>query len=258
MPFIRADRPLYRRLVLAIDGLEKQGKTHFALTAPPPIYMLSFDAGSEGVVQKFQHQKAIHEAEYKVPRPKKGMTESQVIEQMDRVWEQFIEDYETALTEAATVVVDTASEMWELLRLARLGKLLQVKPHHYTQCNQEYRDMIRLAIDGTANLILLHKMKAEWLESNGKANKTGRYERLGFGETGFLAQMNAHSWRDLDGAFHLTLKDSRHNPDLAGADLSGPMLNFDTLLDLVFGENDSSSVTQPNGSSSITPHDVSG
>ena len=43
-----------RRLIASLEGREKVGKTHFALTAPPPILFFNIDIGTEGVVGKFQ------------------------------------------------------------------------------------------------------------------------------------------------------------------------------------------------------------
>ena len=43
----------YLRLVVRVGGLEKEGKTHFALTAPGPIGAIDMDRGMEGVVEKF-------------------------------------------------------------------------------------------------------------------------------------------------------------------------------------------------------------
>ncbi len=45
--------------------------------------------------------------------------------------------------EIKSIVIDTASEAWELVRLARFGKLTQVMPQHYGPVNTEFRDMIK-------------------------------------------------------------------------------------------------------------------
>ena len=51
---------LPRRLVMRISAHEKDGKTHFGLTAPPPIGVMNIDRGLEGVVEKFAKVKEIH------------------------------------------------------------------------------------------------------------------------------------------------------------------------------------------------------
>ena len=72
-----------------------------------------------------------------------------------------ISSYQWALAEPAvrTISVDTATELWELLRMARFGKLTQVMPYQYGPVNAEFRSLIRMAYASDKNLILLHKMR---------------------------------------------------------------------------------------------------
>ena len=212
-----------RRALLSICGREKQGKTHFALTAPGPIALIDMDIGTEGVIEKFT-DKEIYYLDFKPP-------EDKVLAETD--WERLVEGVTTVLEhdEIRTLIWDTATEGWELLRMARFGKLSQVMPHQYGPVNAEWRRLIRKAYDSDVNLILLHKMKKKYV--NDKWN--GTYERSGFADIGFLAQCNAEVSRDTEtGEFRCHVIDSRQNPDLANVDLEGPMCNFETLLDLVF------------------------
>lgn len=224
-----------RRLVIAVDGLDKEGKSNFLLTAPGPIAYQNFDTGTEGVIEKFQTSKIIHRADYKV-KILKGMSPEQAIGAAAPAWEQFVEDYKIALDQGIkgkikTIGWDTASENWEILRLARLGKLTQVMPHHYTALNTEYRNLVREVFDTPLNMVLLHKLKPEWKDStgSGKGNKTGNYERAGFGDMAFLVQINVICWRDKDGHFHVTVKNCRQNPAVAGLDLVDEMASFKWL-----------------------------
>ena len=54
-PIKKLDRT---RLIVSVEGLEKRGKTHFAMTAPPPIAYFDMDIGAEGVVNKFEDRLA--------------------------------------------------------------------------------------------------------------------------------------------------------------------------------------------------------
>ena len=228
-----------RRLVAAVDGLEKEGKTHFALTAPGPIAYCAFDIGDEGVVEKVQHTKAVHKADYFIS-VEKGMSPEDVMKLAMPVWDQFIYDWKTMMAELKaghlmTGVLDTGSEAWEVLRLARFGKLTQIMPHNYTALNTEYRNLVREVFSTPGNLVILHKLKKEWINDplTGKGNKTGNYERAGYADTGFLVQANLVAWREKDmatgkksGAFHITVNDCRQNPMIAGLDLEGPMAHW--------------------------------
>lgn len=235
------------RLVCAIDGLEKGGKTNFALTMPGPIAYQSFDIGLEGVIEKFESLKPIFLAEYGI-KVDKGDSPEEVSKKVAPEWTRFVKDYKDVMIPGmkktpgtqgyvCSGVWDTGSEIWEVLRLARLGKLTQVMPHHYTQLNTEFQSLVREVFDTPGNMCILHKLKPEWKDNpaTGKGNKTGAYERAGYGGMGFLVQVNATAWRDpITGVFHLTVKDCRQNPACAGLDLEGDMATFPWLAVNVF------------------------
>ena len=128
------------RLVASVSGREKVGKTHFALTAPDPIFFINIDIGAEGVLDKFQAEgKKIYLYDVRVPRtaPKDYYVP---------MWESLKKVFEKACqVGAGSIVVDTASEVWELARLAKFGKLTQVMPQHYVEVNNEFREILRLA-----------------------------------------------------------------------------------------------------------------
>lgn len=231
-----------QRIIAAIDGLEKRGKTHLALTAPGPIAIQSTDIGTEGVIDKFMSDKEILVAEYSIDVRGKGA--ENIAAEADQLWKKYVRDYHTALDQKVrTVVWDTATETWELLRLARFGKLDQVMPHHYGPVNREYRELIRDAFDADTNLILLHKLKEEWKEgSGGKANRTGNYERSGFKETGFMAQINIRCEREMDDdgnvVFYLQIDDCRQNAMLTGQRVDAPMNTIPFLATMIYPDTD--------------------
>ena len=143
-----ANAPPKYRMIVAVDGMEKSGKTNFALTAPGPIAYQSLDIGTEGVIEKFQHQKPIHLAQYRFLTEKDDSPEITMKKALP-VWETFLTDFRQVMIprlKAGTIktgVWDTGSEIWELQRLARFGKLQQVLPHHYTALNLEYQNLLR-------------------------------------------------------------------------------------------------------------------
>ena len=220
------DRSIQPRLIISISGLEKQGKTHFSLTAPGPIAMFSTDIGEEGVVDKFG-DKNLHIMNI-------DRIDENSAEQAPKEFDRFKKAYKDMLrgTEIRTIIVDTATEIWEILRMARFGRLTQVMPYQYGPVNAEYRALIRDAYNYDKNLILVHKMKAQYINDK----KTGEYERSGFNDTGFLVQVNAQIYRYAPqdgGDFALFIKDCRHNPDLAGEEIVGPMCTFPFLASMV-------------------------
>jgi len=130
------------RLILSVEGMEKEGKTHFALTAPGPIALFNIDCGTEGVVEKFLPFKDIYTVDYPNRR-----YETQA--DYDDTWAQFLEDYYAALDSShyRTLIIDTATELWEMIRLCRLQKLTQVMATDYSPVNHEFRGLINSAFN---------------------------------------------------------------------------------------------------------------
>lgn len=234
-PDVSAHTP--RRLIMAISGREKQGKTHFALTAPGPTAYFDLDVGTEGVIEKFVAAgKVIYHNDYnfhalKDIRKPGPIDPGPYLE----MWEGLKSDYMAVMdSKVKTVVFDTATEAWELLRMSRFGKLTQVLPHHYGPVNAEYRSLLRTAYMADKNLLLLHKMKAEYVNEK----RTGNYERAGFADTGFMTQANVRCWRRVGEnglEFGVTVEDCRQSPEIAGIELMQPMCDFPTIASMATG-----------------------
>ncbi len=231
-----------RRLIVSVGGQPKSGKTHFSFTAPEPIFLFNIDIGTEGVLEKFQQSgKQIYTYDLRVP---KGLKQEIYKTMWDGMRERLEMVYKVG---KGSVVIDTTTEAYELCRLARLGKLTQVLPHNYTEVNNEWREVMRLAYDSQMSTVLIHKLKAVYINNQ----RTSGYEVAGFGEIGYLVQVNVTAFRETnaDGGvlFGIQIDDSRKNPALCGTVLHGvipasgselqvdPMVNFEFLLDMVYG-----------------------
>ena len=214
--FKKADAVVYPRLVLSVEGLPKHGKTHLALTAPDPIAYLNLDNSLESVIHKFATNKQVFVSNYDAPvNPKDAYPD---IDKTIAVWQQLKQDFMTALSSGVrTVVVDTCTEMYELVRLARLGKLSQVQPFQYGLPNYEFKALLDEAVKNTkVNTIFLHKMKDKYV----KEKRTGEYERAGYSGMSYIVQAFLRVFYDEDG-FNLEVLDSRHEKSLAGMVLTG-------------------------------------
>lgn len=215
------------RLIASVNGLPKTGKTHYALTAPGPIFFVNVDIGTEGVVDKFQKQgKKIYLYDVRVPRTASKDFYVPMWENLKKVFEKVFQVGE------GSVVVDTDSEVYELARLAKFGKLSQVMPQHYTEVNNEYREVLRQAFDSRMNAIFIHKMKPKYINNA----RTNDYEPSGFADMGYSSQVNITMYReDTESGpeFSAFIEDCRHNPNVGGEWLRGPLCNFEFLLSLV-------------------------
>jgi hypothetical protein len=162
------------------------------------------------------------------------------------VWSRMWADIKLRVTKAyqmksGTVIWDTASEAYELARLAHFGRLTEIKPSDYTIVNNEWREVLRLAYDSPANTVFIHKVKAEWgmipTASGSRLGRTGKMELSGFSEMGYLVQANIETSCRRDGdnglLFSVFIQDCRQNKDVSGTLLEGPTCNFEFLLGLV-------------------------
>ena len=120
--------PYIPRIILAVHGLEKQGKTHFALTAPGTISYLNLDCGLEGVIQKHAKGKDIRLLNLVVPDVFDTNIDAQEIAQGE--WDKFVTGYYWSLQSDGirSIVIDTASELRALQLLAHFGKTAQIMP----------------------------------------------------------------------------------------------------------------------------------
>lgn len=227
------------RLFLSVEAVEKQGKTHFALTAPGPIAYINLDRGLEGVIQKFQTQKVIGVASFVQEIQALGRNPGK--DEADAIWRKVVEKWRLGLRHARTVVLDTGTKAWELIRLARLGKLTQVMPHHYGPVNAEFDSLMNEAYDYDANAIILHRRKAEYINDK----RTGEYERAGYKDIGFVVQGNLLAYRVSsqdreagDLGFRVRVINCRQNPEIDGLEFENTQATFGTVASWVYPEVD--------------------
>lgn len=232
-----------RRLVVSVSGRDGTGKTHFLFTAPQPVFLFNIDIGTEGVLEKFQEAgRDIYTYDVRVPKDAK---QSVYTDMWGEVKERIQKVY--GLNEG-TLGIDTSTEGYELARLARFGKLSQVLPHHYTEVNAEWREILRLAYDSQMSTVLIHKTKPVYVNNV----RTKDYEIAGFGETPYMVQVDLTTFKELDEEgrikFGFTVNKCRRKASLTGRECRtvmpivddgvlriDPVFNFEFLLSLVHG-----------------------
>lgn len=223
------DTGLPRRLILRVGGLDKSGKTHFALTAPSPIAIINADRGLEGVAEKFLGEKEINVT------PNFRDMPSETEDQQEKRWSELYDCYWSALEDNSTrsIVMDTDTEAWEIARLAKLGRLEKVPPLKYTQLNRMFREMIDAAFTHDKNLILICKYKKQYMVREGSDDLgkwNGKYEPSGFNDLPFIVQANLRTrmTRDDDGMQvpSVEIVNCRQNMGLNGEVFEGDLANF--------------------------------
>lgn len=206
--FVKADQPFKPRIIGRSFGEAGTGKTDFWLGAPGPIAFFSFDKGLEGVVEKFQENKDIYVAEYEWS-PTENLPQSEAIALRDQV----IEDFETAIMNARTVIIDKETDMWELFRYAEFGAPNDA-PRNYPQLNQRYRRLINMPKATDINFGCIQGMKSVWGQKTNRISgkqtpfDTGEREAAGFSELEGLVHVNLFHTRE-DGTFKIQVGKAR-------------------------------------------------
>lgn len=222
-------------LMVASAGHEKRGKTHWAFTMPGPLAVISSDTGTREVAAKWKRAgKKVHYFEYEIQ--KQGLDAAAHA----KMWDRVEVAVRTVLSDKSIrgLILDTGTEIWEQLRLARFGKLTQVMPHHYGPVNAEFRELLK-AISRRPNLnsVIIHKVKKEYKTTKeGKDGWTGKYERAGFTGIGYDVDVIVEHYLDTDANdFATRVVDSRYETiNVNGMELVGDMNDFPTLAQMCF------------------------
>jgi len=224
---------------MSLEGLQKCGKTEFGLSMPGNLFILNLNWGLQGVIEKhILKGKAIYVQDIFIPFSKElpGQNITILSTAAAEQWRKAILVLQEAVkdSEINSIFIDTASELWELLRLARLGKLAQVLPIQYSAVNAEFRQLLQLLLTCGKNVVLSHKVKPEYVNDQ----KTNRFERAGFGDTGFDVQVELKADRDLkregDDQFTVTFMDCRANKDLKGQSVFGKNATFLNVVKMIY------------------------
>lgn len=163
-------------LIIATDGEERCGKTHFACTAPAPIAYFSFDPNYRYVLPKFKGKK-IEPIRFEVP---------QTQDKAAAEWARFVKAYYNVLYSGLfrSAIVDTFTDVYRLIRMAEFGKTKQVSMYNYDVVNAPLFEMMDdlTAPDVHVNWVLIHKMTDEYVKLKGqeKEVRTGNMVRAGW------------------------------------------------------------------------------
>lgn len=234
-----------RRFVyLAIHGKTGTGRTSLALSAPGPIGLAHTAEKIDGVVQRYSSDKKIRIANF-------GGTFSGDAKQIAKQAAPYWEALKAAMCDgvddwASTVVLDTDTEAWELLRLARFGG---TSPdggrvdRNYGPVNAEWRSLIkRYRTAERCNVITIGQVKEEYVEKKSSSGgsmgqRTGRLIRAGQKEIPYMADVVVRTYKRVDDdeglVFGCTIEKGWFNAHVEGMDLEGELCTFPMIMSLV-------------------------
>jgi hypothetical protein len=223
------------KINLTVDAVQKSGKSHFALTAPGPIAYHDFDRGLGGVADKFPdkeiyHFNYVYSATNKLP----GSDQAPLAEKAAKVWSEFVRNVLASAESHRSVVIDPGHRVWDLIRLARLGKLTQVPPLQYVAVNAEFTELIQKLHGSPANILWLHRMKPVYVNNE----KTNAFERSGYSDIGYDVDTALRTTYDANEGWTVTLDSCRTDKTLEGGKLSGENATFQGVAKTMYPNAD--------------------
>lgn len=181
------------RLIGMSAGEPGSRKTTFWLEGPSPIAVFSLDQGLEGVVNRVLTEfpeKEIHvwEKEW-FPTKDQDLREEAIA-----LRDEFMEQYEIAIANARTVLLDKENDFWALFRYAEFGPEANGEQRDYDALNMRYRRLVNMGKASDCNIGFICGMKDKWgavMKGNGQKGKgpTGNREPAGFKELSGLVHM---------------------------------------------------------------------
>lgn len=197
-----------RVAVTEIYGDTGTGRTHLAFTAPGPIAYMGAAEKIEGLIQRASQRTKVRMVNF--GGVFSGDPES-VKAQALPVWNGVMAAFYDALGWARSIILDTHTEAWELIRMAHFGGQ---KPEggrvdaNYGPVNALWRSLFKAArIQDTTNFIVIGQTKDEWVDGDegkqvggitiktekgskgGIGKRTGRTIRAGQKEIGMFCDV---------------------------------------------------------------------
>src|SRR5262249_55380948 len=141
-----------------------------------------------------------------------------------------------------SVILDTATETYELGVLEEFGKTDQISPesrrNRMGPVNTRYKGLVRALADTGINVLLLHRVKRKWetrevrgrgqvVEQREEMTGPWDYERVGFNQTGNICSCEVFVKHDparaekLSGQFGMYIARTTIRPSLIGRDYWG-------------------------------------
>lgn len=236
MPFLTAETIDIETLPLRVNiwGEPKSGKTSFALSFPRPLYLFDFDHGfKELIAKRPELGEGLYYQEYALPpnpTPQEG----------EALLQSFVDDWrEAALAPGSTMVLDTGTQLRELVTYVKIAQkleekikkaqamaakanksfdpdMVQIMRPDYSERNQLMSAILSIPTLANKNAVYLWKAREKY-SGNGQA--TGQYEGDLSREAPYIAQGTLARRRGGIGKnvfFTTTVEDWRDDPTLNG------------------------------------------
>lgn len=227
-----------RVAMVLIYGDTGTGRTRLALTMPGPIGLAHTAEKIDGLIQQFAKEKEIKLINF-------GGTfsgsEQDIADKAGAIWNRMSGGWFSAIDSwARTAVMDTATEGWEILRLARFGEL---NPRGrvdnlYGPVNAEWRSIFKhFRSQERCSVIAIGQTKDEYKETmkDGKksSNPTGRTILAGQKEMRFMSDVVLRTSRSKDGGFIVTVEKAWFQAQYEGLEFENEDCRLPYILSII-------------------------
>lgn len=202
-----------QRVVMASAALQKRGKTTWGFTLPKPLAYLQLDANYEHALAKARKQYKKDDIRHlKYFADPRGDIRANNQAQFERL----VRDFDYCVSNFRSVLIDTASELMDVRKLAEYGRTTQIPQIYYGPIYADFRWLVKRALDSNCNVLFIHRLKDEW--KNG--DRTGDYVMEGWKGVQFDAQLYVEHHRDAEGTFVTNILECAQDAMLMGMTLS--------------------------------------
>lgn len=217
--FVAPSPTIRKRLLVAIDGPPRGGKTTFGLYAPGPVALFDYDLGAEGPLQEaLAKGRVIWPCGFRGMLPMTtdpALANTELSNVAYELWQRTRVAWQTCLShrQVRTIFVDNAGIMFTTFLLAKFGKVQQIPTLERGRANDEFYSFLMEAEKYDKNVIWSHQMADEYVNNE----RTGKLKRKGFAGLKYIAQVNMTVWKDeASKQFCSQVVDNRLRMDMQG------------------------------------------
>jgi len=222
-----------QNLIVMARGHEKTGKSRLGYTMPKPLFVACLDKPPDSNVKKWGN------IDYKMYMPVRDPSRpiQDIIDENTAILDEFRTDLAEIMT-YPSIMFDSASELWPLVRLAELGQETKVLARDYYAPNTIMRSLLSSLHAKSKNVLFTTRLKEKYAERVIKdkitSSPTGEYLPDTWKDLTFQVHVNVLNMRDNKEpyTYRMQVIDSAIDGALKGIELSDDDITWNMLLDL--------------------------
>ncbi len=223
-----------QRGIFNIQGLEKSGKTSLALSLPKPIGLIALEKRTLDTAIPYIKRGEVAVMDFTRLRLKEVSKNRQTTAvEYKEAWNQVVGAIHGVLDSPflKSLVIDPATDYYDLGRLAHLGALQGVLSREYGIFYAELKSLFWDMYESSKSVAVVHRLQNEYIADK----KTGRYVLDGWNQMPDQVQVNVTAWRNpADNSFHATIDNCGINANLNGTDWVNEMANLEMIIPMMW------------------------